>query len=756
MNRREFLAAGAAAVAVAAPASPDNKQVTQFVNPFIGTGGHGHTYPGATVPFGMMQLSPDTYNDGWDWCSGYHYSDSSIMGFSHTHLSGTGIGDMLDFLVMPSARAIQFEPGPREHPDAGYRSRFSHSDEVAEPGYYSVLLSDYQIHAELGATERCGIHRYTFPESRRSHFVLDLAHVYGLGTKINWARLETVGNDTLIGGRSTAGWASGREIHFAMQFSRPFAKVEFRSDGAPIVGNKAEGSNIKAAIIFGTSAAEVIQVKVGLSGVSIEGARKNLAAEIPDWNFDNVRALARESWQRELGKIQIESDDLVKKQIFYTALYHVFSAPTLFDDVDGSYKGMDGEIHRLPSGSHNYSTFSLWDTYRAAHPLFTLVQPERVTDFANCLIRMAQESPAGLPVWPLQAKETGCMTGFHSLVVLAEASAKGFSEVDLQAAYPAIRRRLLADDYRGMDDYRKYGYLPCDLDDESVSKTLGYAYDDYAGYRVALALDRQQDAELFKKRCLDYRNLFDGTGKFVRPKLKSGTFEEPFNPKEIQISKNWKDFTESNAWQETFANQHDVNAFIRLFGGRAAFVEKLDALFNQSSELPADTPPDMAGLVGMYAHGNEPSHHVAYLYCYARAAWKTQARIRSLLETMYHAEPDGMAGNEDCGQMSAWYVLSALGFYPVDPVSANYVIGTPLFDRAAITTGPGKTFLVTAKRRQPSDMYVHALKLNGRPRSKVWLPHAGVANGGQLHFVLADQPHREFGAGEFDGPPSLS
>ena len=743
MNRREFLGASAALLAAAAvdAAQPD-ADVTQYVNPFIGTGGHGHCYPGATVPFGMVQLSPDTFDDGWDWCSGYHISDSSIMGFSHTHLSGTGIGDMLDFLLMPSTKQVLFDPGTRENPDAGYRSRFAHSEEVAEPGYYSVHLSDYKVHAELTATERVGFHRYTFPQSELSHFILDLRHAYGKDTKVNGAHFEVVGNDTVVGGRSVEAWARGREIYFAMQFSKPFHSVQ-RSD-------------LKAALLFPTSAGEVIQVKTGLSGVSIEGARKNLEHEIAHWDFDATRKAARALWQRELGKIQIETPDVTKKKIFYTALYHAYSAPTVFDDVDGSYKGMDGKVHTLPAGSHNYSTFSLWDTYRAEHPLFTLVQEERVTDFANCLIRMATQSPEGMPVWPLQAKETACMTGFHSVVVLAEAAEKGFAGIDFPAVYEPLHRRLMIDDYRGMDHYREYGYLPCDLDDESVSKTLGYAYDDYAASRILLKLGKVDAATLLRGRSNHYRNLFDKSDCFMRPKLKAGQFEEPFNPKEIQISKQWKDFTESNSWQETFANQHDLKSYIPMFGGREAFVAKLDALFNQPSTLPPDMPPDIAGLVGMYAHGNEPSHHVAYLYCYAGAAWKTQARVRSLLETMYHDDPDGMAGNEDCGQMSAWYVMSALGFYPVDPASGNYVLGSPLFEKAVVRLGRGREFVIQADGHRTDAPYVDSWTLNGANQSRVWFHHSEVKGGGTVHCRMSEQPNLTFGAAEEDVPPTLA
>jgi predicted alpha-1,2-mannosidase len=743
MNRREFLAVGAALLAAPAlDAKQDDTTVTQYVKPFIGTGGHGHCYPGATVPFGMVQLSPDTFNDGWDWCSGYHISDGSMMGFSHTHLSGTGIGDMLDFLLMPSTKQIQFEPGTRENPDAGYRSRFSHKDEAAEPGYYSVHLSDYKVYAEVTATERAGFHRYTFPHSDLSHFILDLQHAYGQHTKINGAHFEVAGSDTIVGGRGVEAWARGREIYFAMQFSKPFHSLQ--------------KSGLKAALLFPTGAGEVIQVKTGLSGVSIEGARKNLEREIPHWNFDETRKAAQMLWQRELGKIQIETPDLTKKKIFYTSLYHAYSAPTLFDDVDGSYRGMDGKVHSLPPGSHNYSTFSLWDTYRAEHPLFTLVQEERVTDFANCLIRMANESPAGLPVWPLQAKETGCMTGFHSVVVLAEAAEKDFSGIHFPAVYEPLHRRLMLDDYRGMDHYREFGYLPCDMDDESVSKSLGYAYDDYASSRILMKIGKDSEAKLLRARSNNYKNLFDASDCFLRPKLKSGKFEEPFNPKEIQISKNWKDFTESNSWQETFANQHDLKSYIQMFGGRKAFVAKLDALFDQPSTLPPDTPPDIAGLVGMYAHGNEPSHHVAYLYCYAGAAWKTQVRIRSLLETMYHDDPDGMAGNEDCGQMSAWYVMSALGFYAVDPASGNYVLGSPLFEKAVVRLGPGRELVIKAEGNHTGSPYVDSWKLNGTASSKVWFHHRDIKGGGEIRLTMSSQPNRSFGADEQDAPPTLA
>ncbi|MGD0873068.1 MAG: GH92 family glycosyl hydrolase [Bryobacteraceae bacterium] len=756
ITRRRLLQAAAALPALdclgpgtdsAQAADAGAEDLTRYVKISIGTGGHGHTYPGATCPFGMVQLSPDTFNDDWDWCSGYHASDSSIMGFSHTHLSGTGCGDMLDVLVMPGTGAAKTLPGSREHPEEGYRSRFSHADEAATPGYYSVLLRDYAIRAELTATDRAGIHKYTFPKSDTSHFIVDLFHHYGNGPReVRSADLKVTSPDTIAGGRTVHQWAKGRQIYFAMKFSKPFLSGDIVNDGP----------GPKCLLRYQTAQDEVIYVKTGISAVSVEGALKNLEAEIPDWNFDRVRERARQAWQRELSRVRIETSNPKHREIFYTALYHTMLAPTLFDDVDGQYRGMDGKLQTLAPGAHNYSTFSLWDTYRAAHPLYTLTQRERVPDLVNCLIRMATESPLGLPVWPLQGVETSCMTGYHSVVVIAEAAEKGFAGIDFKRVYPVVKRRVMADDYQGLALYRKMGYIPCDLVEESASKALDYCYDDWAAARIARAAGAEEDARLLAERSKSYRNLFDKKIRFMRPRLQNGEWASPFDPKEISIMKKWRDFTESNAWQATFANQHDLKGYIELFGGREAFMAQLDALFAQSTDLPPDTPPDVAGLVGMYAHGNEPSHHIAYLYCYAGAPWKTQERVRSLLETMYRDEPDGVAGNEDCGQISAWYVISALGFYAVDPVSGNYVFGTPLFNRAVVEMGPGSTLTVEAKRQSPEDCYIQSVTFNGKPYHKVWFRHADIARGGTLVFQMGPRPNRQFGADDAAAPPSLT
>ena len=744
---------GAARLMNAAAAEED---LLGLVNIFWGTGGHGHTYPGATVPFGMVQLSPDTYNDDWDWCSGYHSSDDTIMGFSHTHLSGTGCGDLLDFLVVPRTGEVRLVPGDRKQPGTGYRSSFSHQDERAHPGYYSVLLKDTGIHAELTATEHAGFHRYTFPESDSSHIVLDLTHAYGKSPdNIAWCTLQQAGNKTLLAGHATNAWGAGREMYIALEFSRPFDRVEFFQDDKPVdAGSALKGKNLKAVVHYKTHANEEILIKAGLSGVSTEGAQRNLAAEIPGWDFDGVQKVAEERWRHELGKIRVETTNDNDKRVFYSAFYHTMVAPTLFDDVDGQYMGMDGKVHQLAKGERNYTTFSLWDTYRAEQPLFTLIHADRIPDMVNSLIRMAEQSPAGMPVWPLQGKETGTMTGYHSAAVIAEACAKGFTGIDYNAAYKAMKKRAFDDDYRGLKWYRSMGYIPCDLEEESVSKTLEYDYDDWAIAHVADHLGDASNAALLRKRSRNYRNYWDNSTGFLRPKFENGSWATPFDPIEMGHSKKWRDYTESNAWQTTFGIQHDVTGYIQLLGGDKAFVEKLDTLFNQPSTLPPDAPPDIAGMVGQYAHGNEPSHHIAYLYSYAGRPDKTAERIHMLNTQEYSNNLDGMAGNEDCGQMSAWYVLSSIGFYAVDPVSTHYVFGSPLYDRVTLSLANGRKLVVEAKRQSPSSVFIESVQLDGKPHANAWFAHADVAGGGRLVFHVTDRPEGSFGQSEATRPHS--
>ncbi len=753
-----------AQIMAAGAGSPSKADVIDYVKIRIGTGGHGHNYPGATVPFGMMQLSPDTFDAprelyDWDHCAGYHLADRFISGFSHTHLSGTGAADLLDFLVMPGTGAVKTAQGNPNHPGEGYGSRYSHEDEIATPGYYSVWLKDSKIHAELSATERAGIHRYTFPQSESSHLILDLTHVCSSeADKVLWSTVKVVGNDTWVGGRSTNLWAAGRQVYFAMKFSKPFTSFQIFSEDKPLPESTREGNgkSIKAVVQFATGDGETILLKTGISSVSAEGAMKNLNAEIAGWDFEDVRAKAHKAWVRELSAIQIETSSEKQKQIFYTSLYHTLVAPTLFDDVDGQYRGMDGKVHTLDGGQHNYSTFSLWDTYRSAHPLYILMQGKRVPGFVNCLVRMAEESPAGMPVWPLHGKETGCMTGYHSVVVMAEAVAKGIPGIDVNRAWKAARKRALEEDYQGLASFRKKGYIPADKEPESASKTLDYAYDAWAAALLAETAGAKADAATLREQAGYYRNLYDKSTTFVRPKLDNGEWTTPFAGNEMGHTKEWRDYTESNPWVTTFSVQQDPKGLARLLGGREALVAKLDGLFNASPELPPGAPPDIAGQVGQYAHGNEPGHHIAYMYNYAGAPWKTQERVASLMDTMYDNQPNGLAGNEDCGQMSAWYIISALGFYPVDPVSGNYVFGTPLFDRAAVHMGEGKELVVIARRKSVKDIYIQSVTLNGKPHPRIWFKHAEIANGGTFVFTMGSEPNKDFGASEQDAPPSMS
>jgi predicted alpha-1,2-mannosidase len=736
--------------------SGEEGDLTRYVNIRVGTGGHGHTYPGATVPFGAVQLSPDTYNTGWDWCSGYHDSDASLMGFSHTHLSGTGAADMWDALLIPNIGDVKWNPGTRENPEEGYRAPFSHSDEVMTPGFYSVLLRDRDVLAELTATERVGVHRYTFHRGGKSHFVLDFSHAYeDPWASVEDATLEMTNGDTITGGRTVFAFARGRKIYFAAQFSKPFVKAEFWQNGAVLPEGTTQtlGHAIKAVLHYDLQPGERVLVRVGISGVSVANALANLKAEMPGWDFDATRATARQKWQTELSRIRIETADANARTIFYTSLYHMMAAPTYFDDVNGEYCGMDGKTHQLAAGEHNYSTYSLWDTFRALHPSFTLFQPERVPGMVNCLIAMAEQSPQGMPVWPLQGKETGAMTGYHSASVIAEACVKKFPGIDWQRAYKVMRKRNMVDDYRGLGYYRAMGFIPADRELESVSKLIEYGYCDWACSRVADLVGNTADAKLQRERSKNYRHLFDEKTQFIRAKLINGHWTEPFDP--IEYVDAYSVYTESNAWQTTFGVQHDMKEYMELWGGREPFVKKLDEMFTITA-LPKVVPPDIAGLVGQYAHGNEPSHHIAYLYVYAGQPWKTQSRVNMLLKTMYNNASDGLAGNEDCGQMSAWYVMSALGLYAVDPVSGNYVLTSPFFDKATLKVTGGARLVIEARRSSPDAIYIESVTINGKPSDKLWVSHEEIAHGGHMVFELSTTPNKTLATAPELAPPSLT
>lgn len=762
VTRRDVLSGSAAALMVpgmnVAPgfARTAARELCDHVDPFIGTGGHGHTFPGAVVPFGMVQLSPTTDNSRWDACSGYHHDDSTMLGFSHNHLSGTGIGDMFDVLVAPRTGPVVLDPGTIERPEGSYRQRYAHSDERAAPGYYRVLLQDSRIEAELTATARTGLHRYRFPAGAATpHLLIDLRYAMH-DANVTDAVIKVMGPDLIVGSRRVHSWADGRQIHFAMKLSRPFASAQLYSNDRPVAGAAVDGANLKLALALADSGSEPLLVKVALSAVDIDGALRNLEAELPGWDFDETVKAARTRWESELSRVRIDGAAERDLRIFYTGYYHAMMAPTLFSDVDGRYRGMDGAVHALPKGRENYSTFSLWDTYRALHPFFNLVQPERNADLVACLIRMAQESPAGPPVWPLQGIETGCMIGWHSASVIAEAYVKGIKGVDYASAWPVFHKHAFEDRVLGLPDYRDKGFVAADREVESASKTLEYAYDDWGMAVIAEAAGDTASAKALRERSRNYRNVFDKQLGFVRPRLADGSWAEPFDPKAIGHDwRKWRDFTESNAWEATFLNQHDLYQYMELFGGEKAFEAKLDQLFVVTG-MGEGAPLDIAGLVGQYAHGNEPSHHVAYLYAYSGSHYKTQARVRMLLATMYRDEPDGLAGNEDCGQMSAWYLMSAMGLYAVDPVSGNYVFGSPIFPRVTLTVGDGATLTIEAPGVGKNNGYIQSATWNGKPWTRSWISHADLVKGGRLEFRMGSRPNPAFGAGRADRPPSFT
>jgi predicted alpha-1,2-mannosidase len=741
--------------------SGDGQDLTTYVNVFIGTGGHGHTFPGATVPFGAVQLSPDTGVRDWDWSSGYHHDDTILMGFSHTHLSGTGVGDMLDLLLVPRTGEVVLEPGTdpaaRKDPTGTYRSRFSHTDESAEPGYYRVLTESAggnKITTELTATERSGLAKFTFPAGEPAHVLLDWHHAYGTESPVQSAELQVVNDSLVTGGRRVNRWAPNREIYFASELSLKPTRVELFADDKPANDRNIAGRNLKAVLHFPPGS--TVMIKSGISMVSAANALDNLRAEQPGFDFEAVRGGAKQKWRAELARIRVEDENVERKTIFYSSLYHMMCAPTLADDVNGQYRGFDKQIHQLASGEHNYSTYSLWDTYRALHPSFTLWQRDRVAPLVNCLVRIAEQSIYGFPIWPLQDGETYCMPGYHAASVMAEACVKKVPGIDWQRTYSAMRKRNMVDDYMGLPLYRELGYIPADKVYESIGKLVEYTYCDWACSHVADATGHPGDAEIQRRRSRNYKNVFDPNTQFIRPKLANGEWAPNFDPKATGHIPHHRDYTEANAWQSTFFVQHDVKGYMALFGGRDAFARKLDALFTAEPGVSNEDVPDMTGFIGQYVHGNEPSHHIAYLYVWAGQPWKTQERVRELLLTHYRNDFDGLDGNEDCGQMSAWYVMSALGLYAVDPVSASYVMSTPLFDKVTIPMGGARQLVIETKRSSPDDKYIQTVTVDGRSYEKLWITHAEVVTGAHIVFTLGPEPSKNFGVAEHLMPPSLT
>ena len=718
---------------------PDN-DLAKYVNPFIGTGGHGHTYPGASLPFGMVQLSPDTRLEGWDGCSGYHYSDSVVYGFSHTHLSGTGVPDYADILFMPTTGEVKLNNG-KDNPDDGYASRFNHNNEKATPGYYSTFLDDYGIKVELTATERAGFHKYIFPAGEQSNIIIDLKH----RDKVIESWFRVVSNTEVEGFRRSTAWADDQYIYFVAKFSKPFKKYGIAKNDVLTKHKELEGENIKAFLTFDTKKDEEILVKVGISAVNAEGAWDNMEKEMPGWHFEKIKSKARDKWNRELNKIVVKGGTENQKTVFYSALYHSFLVPNLFMDVDGDYRGRDLKIHTA-RGFDYYTVFSLWDTFRGEHPLFTITQQKRTIDFIKTMI--AQYEQGGrLPVWELSGNETECMIGYHSIPVIVDAYMKGLNGFDTEKAYEAMKHS--ADlDFFGLKSYKKSGYIPAEDESESVSKTLEYAYDDWCIAQMAKSLGKDDDYKRFIKRAQSYKNIFDPEAGFMRAKM-NGRWFTPFDPREVNFN-----FTEANSWQYSFFAPQDIDGLIKIMGGKDAFEKKLDSLFTTSSETTGREQSDITGLIGQYAHGNEPSHHMAYLYDYIGKPWKTQQQVRQIMDEFYTNNPDGLCGNEDCGQMSAWYILSSIGFYPVTPGSNIYAIGTPLFPEIQINMENGNTFVIKAEDVSDKNIFIQSATLNGKPFNKSYLTHNQIITGGEIVFKMGEKPNKSWGTGDGNIPVS--
>ena len=737
-----------------------------YVRPLTGTNRMGHTYPGATVPFGAVQLSPETdtlpyelngkYNkDVYKYCAGYQYTDKTIVGFAHTHFSGTGHSDLGDFLIMPTTGALQLNPGTADQPTSGYRSGFRHSTEIAAPNYYSVLLDRYNVKAEMTTTTRVGVHRYTFPATQDAHIILDAVYgIYNYPDKNVWIYMRVENDSTVTGYRQTNGWGRTRTLYFAMKFSKPFAGYGFQNGSKKQVYKgfwrkfdqehnfpEMAGTHIRAYFNFSATANEQLTVKFALSPVSTANALLNMNAEATARSFDEIRKAGEEAWEKELSKTRITADKEVMEN-FYTALYHTYINPTVYTDVNSDYMGLDRNVHKAV-GFTNYTTFSLWDTYRALHPLLNLLQPARNSDMISSMLAHYDQSVHHmLPVWSNSANENWCMIGYHSVSAIADAVIKGTYKGDANKALEACIATANHDQFEGIGDYRRLGYVPEDKSGASVSKTMEYAYDDWCIAQAAKKMGNEDVFNTFSKRAAHFKNVFDASTGFMRPRLSNGNFKKDFDV----LNTDEAGYIEGNAWNYSLYVPHAPEALIGLMGGNKRFVAHLDSLFTM--QLPdsffahtEDITRD--GIIGNYVHGNEPSHHVAYLYNHAGAAWKTQERVRMIMQKMYHPQPDGLSGNDDCGQMSAWYIFSALGFYPMAPGSDRYELGSPAIQTATVQIENGKTLMITAKNQSDKNVYVQDVILNGKPLNRSYITHSELTGGGALVYVMGSKPKKK-------------
>lgn len=708
-----------------------------YVDPYIGTGGHGHTFLGVTAPFGAVQIGPNNINKGWDWCSGYHYSDSIVIGFSHLHLNGTGCSDTGDILFMPYTGKARTQPGTQQDPLSGYASYYSKDNERALPGYYEVLLKTHRTKVELTASDRVAFHRYTFPKDVEKHVMINLKDANGDDRPTD-TYLEQI-NDTVIRGyRYSTGWSKKQQIYFSAVFSQP-VHLTLYHDSVQVAGNRLQGLDVKGNVAV-APVVEELGVKVGISPVSMENAMDNIGQEIKDWNFENIVAETTGKWNAELSKLQVETTDTVAKRIFYTALYHAFMQPIMFNDCSGEYRGTDKNIYGDP-GFTNYTVFSLWDTYRAAHPLYTLVQPERVPDFINSMLAI-YEQQGRLPVWHLYGSDTNEMIGIQSVPVIADAILKDVKGFNYERAYQAMKASMMSD-YKGLSYVTDLEYIPADKENESVAKGLEYAIADWGVAQVARKLGKTEDYEYFSKRALAYQNYWDKDTHFFRGKNRDGSWVTPFNP--VHSTHRNDAYCEGNGWQYTWLVPHDVEGLISLFGSKEAFVSKLDSLFLVNEDLGDAASPDISGLIGQYAHGNEPGHHTVYLYSFVGQQWKTAEKVDYILSHMYSDLPDGLQGNEDCGQMSSWYVFSALGFYPVNPSDGMYVFGRPIFDKVVLKLSEKKTFEIRVNNNSAENKYIQSIELNGQLYNKLYISHSDIMAGGTLVFTMGNRPNEQFG-----------
>lgn len=737
MNKKSLLFVPVLSLCLASCGSSQKGQemedLTQFVNPRIGTGGHGHVFYGANVPYGFIQLGPTSIPQSWDWVSGYHVSDSTVIGFPHTHLSGTGIGDLHDINVMPVVGEVTYSRGDASSYETGLWSYSDRSKEVVTPGYYRTHLSRYNVDVELTATKRVGFHKYTFLGNESPAIVFDMVNG-GCWDKTTEAVIRVVNDSTVSGYRYSKGWADDQRVFFRAEFSRKFDNVEFIVNDSVKEGNMAKGAQLFARVNFAAGNQEPVYMKVALSPTSEEGAQLNMQTELSGWDFEKTIADAKAAWNKELNKVKVYTTDEASKKIFYTSLYHTLFAPSEFCDVNGDYYGADKQMHK-GEGFVNYTTFSLWDTYRAAQPLMTILHPEKMSDIINTMLHIHQQQ-GKLPVWHLMGCETNCMVGNPGVPVVADAILKDIKGFDTELAFKALKESSMLPE-RGMEHRIEYRFIPADKMTEAIAYDMEYAIADWTVAQAAQKLGKQEDYEYFLKRSKSYKNYFDASTGFMRGKMLDGSWRTPFSP--YASSHREDDYCEGNAWQYTWLVPHDVEGLVECFGSKEAFVNKLDSLFLANGDMGEASSPDISGLIGQYAHGNEPSHHTVYLYTLVGQPWKTADRIKEILHTMYTDQPDGLSGNEDVGQMSAWYILSSFGFYQVEPAGGKFVFGYPNFDKVEITVPAGK-FVIERENKGQQNNYIQGIVLNGTEYKKPWIEYADIMKGGELKFLMGDEP----------------